>query len=384
LGLLLRKERDLGLFDGAMKEIEERGRKRSLLSVHPLSPPILVIEGQEKINFCSNDYLGLAQDPRLVEAACQAARDYGAGSKASCLVGGHYDLHEACEREVAAFKNTEAALILNSGYQANIGLLPILATRGDVIFSDALNHASLIDGCRLSRAKKEVYSHHDLEALEGALKKAAQARKRWIVVEGVYSMEGDVTPLPEILALAEKYEAYVYLDEAHATGVFGKEGRGLVEYFEDQGHSLKTDRLWQMGTFGKALGSFGAYVAGDRGWMDYVVNTCRSFIFTTALPPPVLGAIRKAVEIVPQESERRRRLWQWVKMFQGVSPIIPIIIGSEQATLHIHERLLEEGFFVQGIRPPTVPRGTSRLRLTLSASHTQEHIVAFKKVLERG
>jgi 8-amino-7-oxononanoate synthase len=296
-------------------------------------------------------------------------------------VGGNLPLHEACERALADLKKREAALLFNSGFQANVGLLPLIAEEGDMIFSDSLNHASLIDGCRLSKASVQVYSHQNMEFLETLLKQAASSRRRLIVTEAVFSMDGDVAPLPDILALAEKYDAYVYLDEAHSTGVFGHEGRGLVEHFEDQGQTMPVDRLLQMGTLGKALGSFGAYVAGSQDWIDYFVNKCRSFIFTTALPPPVLGATLKAIELVVNEPERRVRLWEWIRMWKGQSPIIPIVIGGEEETMALSKKLLQKGFYVQGIRPPTVPVGTSRLRLTLSAIHTLSQIEALQKIL---
>ena len=344
------------------------------------------------LNFCSNDYLGLAEDPRVVEATIDVVRRFGAGSGSARLISGNFSLCEELESGLAAFKGTESALLFNSGYHANIGAIPALAGEGDVIFSDELNHASLIDGCRLSKAEKVVYRHNDLNQLEEMLRRGAvlapgrenpAPTKKIIVTEAVFSMEGDLCPLNDLLTIAEKYDATVYLDEAHAVGVFGEEGEGLAP-------KNPPERLICMGTLGKAFGSYGAFVAGSKTVRDYLINKARSFIFSTALPPAAVGASLAALQIIRDEPERRRRLWEnvhrvganlCVRPKEGrhaglplQSPIVSIPIGDAKKTMEISERLLDEGIYLQGIRPPTVPEGTSRLRLTVSATHTEGQI----------
>lgn len=389
-----------------IQEIEAHGLMRTLKSVQSGQGPEIVIDGRKVINFCSNNYLGLADDPRLVEAGVEAMRKYGAGSGAARLISGNFELHDALESELATFKGTDAALLFNSGYHANIGVIPALAGEGDVIFSDELNHASLIDGCRLSKAKTIVYRHNDLNHLESLLKDLTRlpsadtlslARRGLgrgrilIITESLFSMEGDLCPLPDLLGLAKKYGAIVYLDEAHAVGVFGDHGEGLAP----KGASTL---LVSMGTLGKAFGSYGAFVAGSRTLKEYLINKARSFIFTTALPPPAVGASLAALKIVREEPERRERLWENIKnagrvlslreSFVGglnrhqkaslappdLAPIISIKIGPADRTMQISRRLFEEGIYIQGIRPPTVPEGTSRLRLTVTATHTEDQI----------
>jgi 8-amino-7-oxononanoate synthase len=358
----------MGFFDDEIEALKAQGLFRGLRTV-----------GGPVLNFCSNDYLGLASDPRLKAAAKEAVDRYGAGSGAARLISGNNPLCGELEESLADLKGTEAALLFNSGYHANIGVIPALAREGHTIFSDDLNHASLIDGCRLSKAETEIYRHNDLNDLEGVLCRRGAARRataRFIIVtEAVFSMEGDVCPLDDLLALAKKYDALVYLDEAHAVGVFGKEGEGLAP-------RNPPENLICMGTLGKAFGSYGAFVAGSRSLRDYLINTARSFIFTTALPPAAVGASLKAVKIVREEPERRRRLWENVRLLAGrgglapplQSPIASIRIGDASKTMEISQGLLDRGYYVQGIRPPTVPEGTSRLRLTVSAVHTPEQI----------
>jgi glycine C-acetyltransferase/8-amino-7-oxononanoate synthase len=290
-------------------------------------------------------------------------------------------LHEELESKLAEFKGTEAALVFNSGFQANTGVLSTLVGEGDVIFSDALNHASIIDGCRLARAKTEVYRHGDLAHLELLLKKAARDARRLIVTETIFSMDGDEAPLAAIVELAEKHDAMVMVDEAHATGIFGANGAGVVAKL-----GLGERVLVQMGTLGKALGGFGAYVAGSRALRDLLINRCRSFIFTTALPPAVMAMALAAIDVVQREPERRAALWANCRSLkQGLrelgyalgaseSPILPLIIGDADQCMQFSERLLEQGIFAQGIRPPTVPPGTSRLRITLMATHTRTQL----------
>ncbi len=356
-------------------KIEGKGLFRSLRRIGSPHGVEIEIDGHCLINFCSNNYLGLAADSRLKEAAREAVERFGAGSGAARLVSGNSPLHEELESGLARFKGAEAALLFNSGYHANIGVIPVLAEEGDVIFSDEFNHASLIDGCRLSRAKKIIYRHNDLNQLEGLLQKpplpfgerVGVRGRRLIVTEAVFSMEGDLCPLKDLLGLAERYGATVYLDEAHAVGVFGEHGEGLAA-------RNPPPRLICMGTLGKAFGSYGAFIAGSKDLRDYLINRARSFIFTTALPPAAVGASLAALKIIQEEPSIRENLWRNVGVVGGMSPIFSIKIGDAQETMEASRKLMEEGIYIQGIRPPSVPEGTSRLRLTVTATHTPEQI----------
>ncbi len=364
-----------------LKEIKGKGLYRSLRLIEGEQGPEVSLEGKRVVMLCSNNYLGLANHPRLKEAAIEAVKKYGIGSGASRLISGNMELHEELERKIAGFKYTEAALAFSSGYFCNIGVIDCLMGKGDLILSDEFNHASIVDGCRLSRAQVRIYPHKDLNVLEEELKRLKGYRRKLIVTDGVFSMDGDLAPLPEIVELANKYEAMTMVDEAHATGVMGEGGRGCVEYFGLEG---KIDI--QMGTLGKALGCSGAYVAGERELIDYLINRARSFIFTTALPPPVCAAAIAAIDIVTQDHQLRNRLWENTKFFrEGLSqtelpvgksetPIIPIVIGESSTTMRMCEILLQRGIYAQGIRPPTVPEGSSRIRTTVMATHNREHL----------
>jgi glycine C-acetyltransferase len=361
--------------------LKRQGLYRKLRRVEGEQGATLLLDGREVLNFSSNNYLGLANHPALKKAAKEAIDRYGVGAVASRLISGNMTLHEELEEKIARLKGTEAALVFNSGFQANVGLIPTLVAQGDVIFSDVLNHASLIDGCRLSRAKTVVYPHCDLARLEDELKNASGAGRKLIVTETLFSMDGDEAPLSEIVELAERYGALIMVDEAHATGVVGPNGAGVVAKL-----GLGERILVQMGTLGKALGGFGAYVAGSGALRELLINRCRSFIFTTSLPPPVLAAAIAAVDLLYQEPQRRLALWHNCRALReglkklgfclgrSESQILPLIIGDSQKCMAFSERLLEKGVFAQGIRPPTVPEGTSRLRITLMATHTHEHL----------
>jgi glycine C-acetyltransferase len=371
--------------------LRRAGLYRELRLVSGAQGPTLLLDGREVINLSSNNYLGLANHPALNEAAKTAIDRYGSGAAAARLISGNMTLHEQLESQIAELKGTEAALVFNSGFQANTGIIPALAGEGDVIFSDALNHASIIDGCRLSRARVIVYGHCDVGQLEEGLKAAHGPGRKLIVTESLFSMDGDEAPLAAIVELAEKYDALVMVDEAHATGVFEPGGAGIVAKL-----ALQDRVLVQMGTLGKALGGFGAYVAGSRELRAFLINRCRSFIFTTALPPAVLAMAIAAIGIVKREPERRRTLWHnCQRLREGLralgyslgnsrSQILPVLIGDPVQCMQLSERLLEHGVFGQGIRPPTVPPGTSRLRLTLMATHTCEQVeralLAFKEI----
>ena len=372
-----------------LERLKREGLYRKLRRVEGEQGPTLILDGREVLNLSSNNYLGLANHPALREAAKEAMDRYGCGSGASRLISGNMTLHLELEEKVAALKGTEAALVFNSGYQANIGILSLLVGEGDLILSDALNHASIIDGCRLSRAKIAVYPHCDLEQIEAGLKKAPAKTRKLIVTETLFSMDGDEAPLVEIVDLAERYGAMVMVDEAHATGVTGPNGAGVVAKL-----GLVDRVLVQMGTLGKALGAFGAYVAGSRELRELLINRCRSFIFTTSLPPAVLAMAIAAIDLSVKEPQRRLALWHNCRALreglkslgfslgQSQSQILPLIIGDAEKCMDFSERLLGKGVFAQGIRPPTVPPGTSRLRITVMATHTHEHLHHALKAFE--
>jgi 8-amino-7-oxononanoate synthase len=364
-----------------LAQLHEAGLYRVLRRVEGDQGPTLLLDGREVINFSSNNYLGIANHPTLCQAAKTAIDHYGCGSGASRLISGNMTLHEELEAKIAAFKGAESALVFNSGFQANTGVIPALVGADDVVFSDALNHASIIDGCRLARARVVVYDHCDLNGLEHVLKEAPRRGRRLIVTESLFSMDGDEAPLVEIVELAERYEAMVMVDEAHATGVYDPNGAGLIAKL-----GLGAGVLVQMGTLGKALGGFGAYVAGSQALRELLINRCRSFIFTTALPPAVMAMAIAAIELVRKEPERREALRRNSRSLRtglraldynvgdSAGQIVPLIVGDAGACMKLSGALLARGVFAQGIRPPTVPAGTSRLRITVMATHTAEQI----------
>jgi 8-amino-7-oxononanoate synthase len=374
-----------------LQRLREQGLYRNLRRVEGEQGPMLMLDGREVVNFSSNNYLGLANHPALRAAAVAAIERYGCGSGASRLISGNMTLHEELEAKIATLKGTESALVFNSGYQANIGILSVLAREGDLIFSDALNHASIVDGCRLSRAETVIYPHSDLFRLEDELRKAPAKGRKLIVTETLFSMDGDEARLAEIVDLAERYGALVVVDEAHATGAFGPNGAGVVAKL-----GLAERVSIQIGTLGKALGGFGAYVAGDKKLRELLINRSRSFIFTTSLPPAVMAMALAAIEILYKEPERRLALWHNCRALREAlkrlgfslgdsqSQIQPLVIGEAQKCMAFSERLLEKGVFAQGIRPPTVPAGTSRLRITVMATHTHEHIHKALKAFEEA
>ena len=369
------------MFKQELLQLEKQHLLRRLTIVESYSGPYITLNGKRLLLLCSNDYLGLAGHPALREAASAAMERYGFGSGASRLVSGTSALHQELEQKISRFKGTEAALAFNSGYAANTGIIPAIAGEGDVILSDSLNHASIIDGCRLSKAKVKVYRHRDVAHVEDLLKKSLSAHRTLIVTDGVFSMDGDIAPLPELASLAEQYGSLLMVDDAHATGVLGDTGRGTTEHFG------LADRVpVQMGTLGKALGSFGAFAAGGRTLIDHLVNRSRSFIFSTALPPMVCAASIAALDIVDREPERREQLRENRERFvQGLlslgipiadseTPIVPIMIGDSEKALLVGEKLLEYGIYAAAIRPPTIPEGSTRIRTTVTATHTAEDI----------
>ena len=373
----MRKE----ILTARLAEVKENGLYRRLRAVEGAQDAAVILEGQEVLLFSSNNYLGLANHPALKQAAQEAIVQYGCGSGASRLISGSMAVHHELEQRLALLKKTEAALVFPTGYHANIGVLSALMGPGDTILSDSLNHASIIDGCRLSRADTRVYRHADTAHLGELLQACPTTGQRLIVTDSVFSMDGDLAPLTEIVSLAQQYDAWVMVDEAHATGVFGPHGSGLVE---ELGLTGQVDI--QMGTLGKALGCVGAFVAGSHELIDWLVNRARSFIYTTAIPPAVAAAVLAALDIVAREPERRRQLWTNTQVLaDGLrslgytlgatrSQILPVIIGEARETMAVAAAILQRGVFAHGIRPPTVPEGSSRIRVTPMAAHTQDHL----------
>jgi 8-amino-7-oxononanoate synthase len=351
------------------------------------------IEGREYINFASNDYLNLASDPQLAQVAAWAAKRYGCGAGSSPLVSGYLPPHRALERALAEWEGTEAALTFSSGYTANVGVLTALAGRGDVIFSDKLNHASLIDGCRLSRADVHVYRHRDIGHLRELLEKYSPAARRPLIVsDTVFSMDGDLAPLAELVELSERFDALLVIDEAHATGVLGEKGTGLTELLPVT-RKPDPDRVVKIGTLSKALGTQGGFVCGTRRLIDYLVNTARPYIFSTALTPPMAGAAWRAVTIASAARDSRQHLaglsaalragvTNMVAQHAQSSPIIPIIVGEATAAVRLSKQLQRRGLLVPAIRPPTVPEGTARLRISLTAGHTQDDVLRLLTALD--
>ncbi len=368
-------------WDEELAALERQGLKRRLRDVTGTQGRKIILDGKEVLSFCSNNYLGLADDPRLRRAAVECMEQEGVGSGASRLVCGNMAAHRELEETIAAFKGAESCLVFGSGYVANVGIISSVFGRDDMIFCDRLNHASIIDGIILSQARFKRYPHNDMAALEEMLRTTTGFRRRGIITDSIFSMDGDIAPLDKIVALAEKYDCIIMIDEAHALGVMGKNGKGLAEHF---GVEDKIDI--QMGTLSKAAGSFGAYCCGSKALIDFLINKARSFIYTTAMPPAVAAASKKAVEIIRDEPALRQKLWTNTDYFYKAvvaigfntlssrTPIIPVVAGEPAVAVEFSRRLLEEGIFVSAIRPPTVPQNTARLRLTVMATHTGEDL----------
>jgi 8-amino-7-oxononanoate synthase len=346
-----------------------------------------------RVNFCSNDYLGLARDPAVAAAMAEAAQRHGAGSGASHLVSGHGAEHEMLEQELAEFTGRARALVFSTGYMANLGVLAAFAGRTDLLLADELNHASLIDAARLVRSpRNHWYAHGDAAAARALLDAQAAEAGAFIVTDGVFSMDGDLAPLPELAAAAQAHQAWLVVDDAHGLGVVGATGRGCCEHFGLDARAVPV----LIGTFGKALGTFGAFVAGDDDVIELLIQRARTYIYTTALPPPVAAATRRALRIVREEPWRRAALQDRIAQFRdgaarrglavmpSSTPIQPLVLGSETAALTASHRLAEAGYRVTAIRPPTVPAGTARLRITLSAAHTPQQVEGLLASLEAG
>ncbi|MFZ5824923.1 MAG: glycine C-acetyltransferase, partial [Bacillota bacterium] len=353
-----------------LNELKQAGLYRPLKELQSPQQPRSTINGREVINLSSNNYLGLADDPRLKEAMIKATEQYGAGSGAVRTIIGTMTIHNELEEKLAAFKHTEAAVVFQSGFTCNSGVIPILVGDGDAIISDELNHASIIDGCRLSKAKTLRYKHSDMDDLSRVLKETdGQYRRRLIITDGVFSMDGDIGRLPEIVELAEKHGCMTYVDDAHSSGVLGTNGQGSVHHFGLNGRVTV-----QVGTLSKAVGVLGGYVAGPKALIELLWHKGRPFLFSTSHPPGVAAACLKAIEIMEQEPQLIATLWENTRYFKAKlealgfntgrseTPITPVIAGDEVKAMKLSDRLMEEGVFAQGIAFPTVPKGTARVR----------------------
>ena len=381
-------------FGEKLNRLRAQGLYRQMRLVEGVAPGRVTVDGLKAHLLCSNNYLGLADHPVLKEAAIRATERFGTSSGASRLVSGTMALHRDLEERIATFKGTGAALVFNSGYAANTGIISALAERGDLVFSDRLNHASILDGALLSRATLVRYPHNDLSALRNALERHHTMGLRLIVTDGVFSMDGDLARLEELAALKEEFGALLMVDDAHGTGVLGATGRGSAEVC---GVMRQIDI--HMGTLGKGLGSFGAYAAASQEIIDWLVNSARSFIFSTSLPPAVLAASHAAFDLVDSSegADLRKRLTQNTEFFRdslrsagfdtlgSETQIVPLFVGDAGQTMTFSRLLLEQGIFVQGIRPPTVPTGTCRLRCTLMATHARADLEqAVATIIEVG
>ncbi len=377
---------------GELAQLEHDGLRRRQRTITPRPNGECEVDGRRRVNFASNDYLGLALDLRLQEAARRVIAEQGVGAGASALVTGRTELHERLESRISQFEGTDATLLFPSGYAANVGTIPALVGRGDVVFSDALNHASLIDGCRLSRATVCVYPHADVETLAAGMEQHRSAQRRLIVTDGVFSMDGDLAPLRELCHLAEQQDAMILVDEAHGTGVLGEAGRGACELT-----GVESTRVIRVGTLSKAIGALGGFVTGTQELVDYLWNSARTQVFSTSLPPAICAAACAAFDVIQQEPERRELLFSRIRQLRAhlegagvlcssseATPILPVIIGDPERVVNVAASLETEGFLVAAIRPPTVPVGTSRLRISLSAAHTESAVDRLAEALLQG
>ena len=376
-----------------LKQVHDNNLFRHLTELQSGQSPEILIDGRKYLLLASNSYLGLSVDPRVVKAAEEALHKYGTGSGGSRLVSGSSDLHRKLEEKIASFKNTQSAILFSSGYLANIGTIAALVGPEDFVYSDELNHASIIDGCRLSKSKLRVYKHLDLNELEALLIKDAGSGKKLVVTDTVFSMDGDLVDLKQLANICDEHNAMLMVDEAHATGVLGERGSGATEHF-----NVEDKVPIVMGTLSKAVGSLGGYIAGSSELIDFIRNRVRSYIFDTSLPAPSLAASLKSIEIIENDKEPREHLWKMIEIFKSGlnelgynvipshSAIIPILTGEPGPTLEIAAKLREEGVFTPAVRPPSVAPGKCRIRSSLMSSHTADHIEsalsAFKKARE--
>ncbi len=371
----------LGFVAAHVRDLRERGLFRPLPVLQSPQGPRIRIGGRELINMSSNDYLGLANDPALREAAMAGAGTWGGGAGAVRTIAGTLDVHEALETEIAAWKGVEATLVFQSGFAGNLGTIPALVGRGDVILSDELNHASIIDGCRLSRAEVRRFAHADADSLRAQLATCAPDQRKLVVTDGVFSMDGDIAPLPDICDAAEKFGAMVMVDDAHGSGVLGRGGRGSVDHFGLHGRVHV-----QLGTLSKAIGSMGGYIAGRQALRDYLTHTARPVLFSTSHPPAVVETTRAAIRVLTEEPERVEKLWDNARFFkQGLAnlgmdlgrsatPITPVIVGEAERAHGLSDRLRQRGVFVQSVAFPTVARDAARVRAMVSAAHSRDDL----------
>ncbi len=377
------------------KALEQAGLRRHLRTVMSAPTGTIQLDGRDVVLLGSNNYLGLSTHPQVIAAAVEATQVFGTGASGSRLISGNSERYTILETNLAKTKNTEAALVFSSGYAANTSIIPVLAGEGDLILSDTLNHASIIDGCRLSRATTKVYRHCDVEHLKTLLSESVAFRRRLIVTDGVFSMDGDIAPLPDIYEVATRYDAMLLVDDAHGFGVLGRDGSGTVSHF-----GLDGEGIIQMGTLSKAIGALGGYIAGRHTLVELLINKARGFIFTTGLPPATLAAANAALNVMRSSPDLRQRLFSHAKclktalthlgymLLPSETQILPVILGSPQRATRIADALLTEGVFAPAIRPPAVPPNVSRLRLTVMATHTeaeiQQAIAAFTAVFPKS
>ncbi len=368
-------------FSLQLSELAQADQLRSRRIVDGPQDASMLVDGKRVISYASNDYLGLANHPKVVEAAMRALKRYGLGAAASHMVSGHMRAHHELEEKLADYLGLPKALLFSSGYAANLGILTTLAGRGDTIFADKLNHACLNDGALLSRATFKRYPHCDMAKLEAMLTDTKNTGRKLIVTDAVFSMDGDIAPLPELLKLAEKYDALLVIDDAHGFGVLGYRGKGALEHF-----NLKSERIIYMATLGKAAGGYGAFVAGHEDIVEWILQSARTYIFTTATPPAIAAAMQASLQVMTDDRERLKHLrtmidffgdslkLQFAKLPYSQTAIQPILIGDNATAIAFTEALRERHMFVPAIRPPTVPQGTARLRVSITASHTADDL----------
>ncbi|MEC2234005.1 glycine C-acetyltransferase [Bacillus subtilis] len=373
-----------------LDSMKENHTWQDIKQLESMQGPSVTVNHQKVIQLSSNNYLGFTSHPRLINAAQEAVQQYGAGTGSVRTIAGTFTMHQELEKKLAAFKKTEAALVFQSGFTTNQGVLSSILSKEDIVISDELNHASIIDGIRLTKADKKVYQHVDMSDLERVLRKSMNYRMRLIVTDGVFSMDGNIAPLPDIVELAEKYDAFVMVDDAHASGVLGENGRGTVNHFGLDGRVHI-----QVGTLSKAIGVLGGYAAGSKVLIDYLRHKGRPFLFSTSHPPAVTAACMEAIDVLLEEPEHMERLWENTAYFKAMlvkmgltltkseTPILPILIGDEGVAKQFSDQLLSRGVFAQSIVFPTVAKGKARIRTIITAEHTKDELDQALDVIEK-
>jgi glycine C-acetyltransferase len=382
---------ELNYLKEEIKNLKEAGTFRKLATLQGANGPVVMLDGKKVINMSSNNYLGLSNNEEMKKAAIDAINEYGVGSGAVRTIIGNMDIHEKLEEKLAEFKREEAVMVFQSGFNCNAGTIQAITNKGDLIISDELNHASIIDGVRLSRADKAVFKHSNMEDLERVLKEKREDYKNCLIItDGVFSMDGDLAKLPEMVELAEKYNCMTYVDDAHGSGVLGENGRGTIDHFNLHG---RID--FSIGTLSKAIGVIGGYVAGSKTMKEWLINRGRPILFSTSLPPAAIAAATKSVELLIESSEYTDRLWDNAKYFKenlgklgfntgkSETPITPVIIGDEAKSLEFSNKLFENGVFVSPIIFPTVAKGAGRVRCMISAAHSKEDLSIAVKAFEK-